>query len=183
MTTRTVVRIFLTDLLIMHTVITGDYHKFVHFTFHYREAITWARKLNVCVYGSKSKYIMNEDLQVIRHTLRVGECKIHLTFMGPCIVNVFLCTTNKVQRYTIFFIVVSAVHVSSGFSAHHQELKNCTCSTWVSRSDSPTLAVAADKFDKYPMLKVQKRNYFLLPNCPSTCLSVSIPSITEWNSC
>jgi len=26
------------------------------------------------------------------------------------------------------FIVVSAVHVSCGFSAHHQELKNCTCS-------------------------------------------------------
>ena len=30
------------------------------------------------------------------------------------------------QRYTIFFIVVSALHVSSGFSAHHQEIKNCT---------------------------------------------------------
>jgi hypothetical protein len=37
-------------------------------------------------------------------------------------------TTNEMQRYTIFFIVVSAVHISSGFSAHHQELKNCTCS-------------------------------------------------------
>jgi hypothetical protein len=34
-----------------------------------------------------------------------------------------LSITNKVQRYTIFFIAVSAVHVSSGFSAHHQELK------------------------------------------------------------
>jgi len=32
------------------------------------------------------------------------------------------------QRYTIFCIIVNAVHVSSGFSAHHQELKNCTCS-------------------------------------------------------
>jgi hypothetical protein len=32
------------------------------------------------------------------------------------------------QHYTMFFIVVSAVHVSSGFSSHHQELKNCTCS-------------------------------------------------------
>ena len=30
------------------------------------------------------------------------------------------------QRYTIFFITVSAMHVSGGFSAHHQELKNCT---------------------------------------------------------
>jgi hypothetical protein len=27
------------------------------------------------------------------------------------------------QRYTIFFIIVNAVHVSGGFSAHHQELK------------------------------------------------------------
>ena len=59
------------------------------------------------------------------------------------------------QRYTMFFIVVSALHVSSGFSAHHQELKNCTCSIgYLSnlfaatanvgeselRSDSPTLA-------------------------------------------
>jgi len=34
------------------------------------------------------------------------------------------------QRYTIFFIVVNALHVSDGFSAHHQELKNCTHSIW-----------------------------------------------------
>jgi len=30
------------------------------------------------------------------------------------------------QRYTIFFIAVNALHVSGGFSAQHQELKNCT---------------------------------------------------------
>jgi len=30
------------------------------------------------------------------------------------------------QRYTIFFIIVNALHVSGGFSSHHQELKNCT---------------------------------------------------------
>jgi hypothetical protein len=27
------------------------------------------------------------------------------------------------QRYKILFIAVSALHVSGGFSAHHQELK------------------------------------------------------------
>jgi len=32
------------------------------------------------------------------------------------------------QRYTIFFITVNALQVSGGFSAHHQELKNCTLS-------------------------------------------------------
>jgi hypothetical protein len=34
------------------------------------------------------------------------------------------------QRYTIFFITVNALHISGGFSAHHQELKNCTHSIW-----------------------------------------------------
>jgi len=34
------------------------------------------------------------------------------------------------QRYTIVFIIVNALHVSGSFSAHHQELKNCTYSTW-----------------------------------------------------
>jgi hypothetical protein len=38
--------------------------------------------------------------------------------------------TNQIQRYTIFFITVNALHVSDGFSAHHQELKNCTHSIW-----------------------------------------------------
>jgi uncharacterized protein YbcV (DUF1398 family) len=36
------------------------------------------------------------------------------------------------QRYTISFTTVSAIHVSGGFFAHHQELKikNCTHSIW-----------------------------------------------------
>jgi hypothetical protein len=34
------------------------------------------------------------------------------------------------QRYTIFFIIADALHVSVGFSAHHQELKNYTHSIW-----------------------------------------------------
>jgi len=29
--------------------------------------------------------------------------------------------TNKMQRYTIFFIALNALHVSGGFSVHHQE--------------------------------------------------------------
>jgi len=44
--------------------------------------------------------------------------------------HILLSTTNKMQRYTIFFIIVNALHVSCGFSAHHQELKNCTHSIW-----------------------------------------------------
>jgi hypothetical protein len=44
------------------------------------------------------------------------------------ITPVFLSKTNEMQRYTIFFIVVSALHISSASYAHHQELKNSTCS-------------------------------------------------------
>jgi hypothetical protein len=45
---------------------------------------------------------------------------------------------NKMQCCIILFIIVNALHVSSGFSTHHQEL-----------------AVTASKFDKYLMLHVQ----------------------------
>jgi hypothetical protein len=36
------------------------------------------------------------------------------------------------QRYTIFFSAVSALHVSGDFSSHHHQLKiqNCTHSIW-----------------------------------------------------
>jgi hypothetical protein len=55
------------------------------------------------------------------------------------------------QRYTIFFITFKSVLVSGGFSAHHQELKNCTHSI---RSMSSLLAIAPSKLDIDPMLYV-----------------------------
>lgn len=58
--------------------ITSDYHRFVHFASHARKVIIRARKLNVYVYGSKSKYIMDEDLQVTGHTLWLREYRIGL---------------------------------------------------------------------------------------------------------
>jgi len=45
------------------------------------------------------------------------------------------------QLYTIFFITVNARHVSGVFSAHHQELKNCTHSIWYEQG----LLAAADR--------------------------------------
>jgi hypothetical protein len=36
---------------------------------------------------------------------------------------ILLSKTNKMQRYTIFLIIVKSLHVSGGFSADHQELK------------------------------------------------------------
>jgi len=34
------------------------------------------------------------------------------------------------QRFITFFIIVYVLHVSGGFSAHHQELKNCKHNIW-----------------------------------------------------
>ena len=51
--------------------------------------------------------------------------------------NVTICThlltlcilyNKRDATYTMFFIIISALHVSGGFSAHHQELINCKCS-------------------------------------------------------
>jgi hypothetical protein len=53
------------------------------------------------------------------------------------------------QSYTVFFIIVNAVHVSGGFSALHQEFKNYTHSMLL------PLAVVANKLDTYQMLYVQ----------------------------
>jgi hypothetical protein len=44
----------------------------------------------------------------------------HVTVHRYCIL---LGTPNKMQRFTIFFITVNALHGSGGFSAQHHELK------------------------------------------------------------
>jgi disulfide bond formation protein DsbB len=41
-----------------------------------------------------------------------------------------LIITNKMQCNTILSIAVEALHVSGGFPAHYQELKNCIYSIW-----------------------------------------------------
>jgi hypothetical protein len=47
----------------------------------------------------------------------------NLTFMGPCIVSIFQYTriSNKMQRYTVYLYLKTALHVSDGTSSHHRE--------------------------------------------------------------
>jgi len=60
------------------------------------------------------------------------------------------------QRYTIFFIAVNALHVSGGFSAHHQELKIVHTASGVCQACLLLLpAVAGSKLGTYQMLCVQ----------------------------
>jgi hypothetical protein len=54
------------------------------------------------------------------------------------------------QRYTVFFITVSALHVSGGFSAHHQELKNVHTASSICQASG-----SSKQLDIHPMLCVQ----------------------------
>jgi hypothetical protein len=41
--------------------------------------------------------------------------------MGSCIVSIFQYISNKMQRYTLYLYLETALHASSGNSTHHQE--------------------------------------------------------------
>ena len=43
--------------------------------------------------------------------------------MGPCIVSTFQYISNKMQRYTVYLYLETALQVSGGSSTHHQERK------------------------------------------------------------
>jgi hypothetical protein len=42
-------------------------------------------------------------------------------FMGPCIVSIFQYISNKMQRYTVYLYLETALRVSGGTSTHHQK--------------------------------------------------------------
>jgi hypothetical protein len=41
--------------------------------------------------------------------------------MGTCIVSIFQYISNKMQRYTVYLFLETALHVSGGTFTHHQE--------------------------------------------------------------
>jgi hypothetical protein len=61
---------------------------------------------------------LNAELNPICHLLvLLGD----LTFMGTCNLSIFQYISNKMQRYTVYLYLETAVHVSCGTSTHHQE--------------------------------------------------------------
>ena len=42
-------------------------------------------------------------------------------FRGPCIVGIFEYICNKMQRYTVYLYLETALHVSGCTSTHNQE--------------------------------------------------------------
>jgi len=61
---------------------------------------------------------LNAELNPICHLLVL---LADLTFMVPCIVSIFQYISNKMQRYTDYLYLETALHVSGGTSTHHQE--------------------------------------------------------------
>jgi len=43
--------------------------------------------------------------------------------MGPCIISIFQYIYSKMQRYTVYLYLETALHVSGGTFTHHQERK------------------------------------------------------------
>jgi hypothetical protein len=61
---------------------------------------------------------LNTEFNPICHLLvLLGD----LTFIGPCIVSIFQYTSNKMQRYTVYLYLETALHVLGGTSTHHQK--------------------------------------------------------------
>jgi hypothetical protein len=78
----------------------------------------------ICAYPQEDNCInpLNAELNPICHLLvLLGD----LTFMDPCIVSIiqYTCTriSNKIQRYTVYLYLKTALHVSDGTCTHHQE--------------------------------------------------------------
>jgi hypothetical protein len=61
---------------------------------------------------------LNAELNSICHLLiLLGD----LTFMGTYVVSIFQYIFNKMQRYTVYLYLETALHVSGGTSTHHQK--------------------------------------------------------------
>jgi hypothetical protein len=61
---------------------------------------------------------LNAELNPICHFLvLLGD----LTFMGPCIVSIFQYISNKMQRYTFYLYMETALHVSGGTCTNYPE--------------------------------------------------------------
>jgi hypothetical protein len=61
---------------------------------------------------------LNAELNPICHLLvLLGD----LAFMGPCIVSIFQYISNKMQRYTVYLHLETALHISGGNSTHYRE--------------------------------------------------------------
>jgi hypothetical protein len=80
----------------------------------YQQSFVVTLFITVCQDSSEINPL-NAELNPICHSLiLLGD----LTFMGKCIVSI----SNKIQRYTVYLYLETALHVSDGTSTHLQHL-------------------------------------------------------------
>jgi len=89
---------------------------------------------------------LNAELNPICHLLvLLGD----LTFMGPCIVSIFQYISSKMQRYTVYLYLETALHVLGGTSTHHQEHIQIAVTVWQIPDAVDTAVYAPDDGWKY----------------------------------
>jgi hypothetical protein len=72
--------------------------------------------------GNKRQITVESDIKILDHNceiVRGFEFDVHVNVHCLCYL---LGTTNKMQRYTIYFITVNALHISGGFSEKPPEI-------------------------------------------------------------
>jgi len=88
---------------------------------------------------------LNAELNPICHSLILED----LTFMGPCIVSIFQYIFNKMQRYTVYLYLETALHVSGGASTHHQEPIQLYLQHLVFVTPVPTLPLSWKSWNRF----------------------------------
>jgi hypothetical protein len=100
-------------------------------TFTKHKRIFTVKYFKRCVYVSKRyKQVLNPlntELNPICHLLILLG---NLRYMGPCIVSIFQYISNKLQRYTIYLYLETALHVSGGIPPISRTAYNCIYSSW-----------------------------------------------------
>jgi len=98
------------------------------------------------------------------------------------------------QRYTIFFIIVNALHVSGGFSAHHQELKSSIHIIWYVPSLLAATASGSSKqtwhipdavctvLELLMMGGETARNMYSIDNNKEYCITLHLVGYTKKNT-
>jgi hypothetical protein len=104
----------------------------------------------------------------------------NLTFMGPCIVIIFQYISNKIQRYTVYSYLETALHVSGGIITHHQERKQLYLQLLVFVTPLLLPAVIVEEMELvcvccgYPACKVYLSYYIVICGLADTTIFFNI---------
>jgi hypothetical protein len=100
------------------------------------------------------------------------------SYFSLLLIKICILYNQRDAAYTLFFIIISAVHVSGGFSAHHQELTKLYVQLWV-LSCFPAVCIAdclvcRSIYSGIPDSQLyREQESMTIPNATHTVLSVN----------